>query len=202
MTLARAGTSQPGLAGLFSSYSANQPQFITRVDREMATTRNVSLSELYDTLGVYFGSAYVNDFTRFGRNWQVIVQADPAFRRQIRNLSSLKVRNLKGNMVSLEAFIKEEPTTGPAIVNRFNMYPAAEINGATQPGTSSGDAIRIMEALAKRELPSSMGFAWTELSFQEIEAAKDPLSPFIFPLSSSSSWPPSTKAGRCPSRSF
>jgi multidrug efflux pump len=86
-------------------------------------------------------------------------------------------------MVSLEAFIKEEPTTGPAIVNRFKMFPAAEINGATTPGTSSGDAIRIMTALAKRELPSSAGFEWTELSFQEIEAAKDPLSPFIFPLS-------------------
>src|SRR5262249_24844860 len=108
---------------------------------------------------------------------------DPVFRRQIRDLASLKVRNQKGNMVSLEAFIKEEPITGPAIVNRFNMYPAAEINGATNPGTSSGDAIRIMNALAKRELPSSMSHAWTEVSFQEIEAAKDPLSPFIFPLS-------------------
>jgi multidrug efflux pump len=182
-TLSSAGMAQPGLATLFSSFSANQPQIITRVDREMATTRNVALSELYDTLGVYFGSAYVNDFTRFGRNWQVIVQADPAFRRQIRDLASLKVRNQKGNMVSLEAFIKDESTTGPAIVNRFNTYPAAEINGATNPGTSSGDAIRIMEALAKRELPSSMGFEWTELSYQEIEAAKDPLSPFIFPLS-------------------
>ncbi len=182
-TLARSGTSQPGLASLFSSYSANQPQIITRVDRELATTRHVNLSELYDTLGVYFGSAYVNDFTRFGRNWQVIVQADPAYRRQIRDLAALKVRNQKGNMVSLEAFIKEESITGPAIVNRFNMYPAAEINGATNPGTSSGDAIRIMDALSKRELPTSFGSAWTELSFQEIEAAKDPLSPFIFPLS-------------------
>lgn len=182
-TLASAGNSQPGLVGLFSSYSANQPQIITRVDKDMAVTRNVALSELYDTLGVYFGSAYVNDFTRFGRNWQVIVQADPNFRRQIRDLASLKVRNQQGNMVSLEAFIKEESTTGPAIVNRFNTYPAAEINGATSPGTSSGDAIRIMEALAKRELPSSMGYAWTELSFQEIKAAEDPLSPFIFPLS-------------------
>ena len=149
----------------------------------MAMARDVSLTELYDTLGVYFGSAYVNDFTRFGRNWQVIVQADPVFRNEIRDLSTLKVRNRKGNMVSLETFVKEEPTTGPAIVNRYNMYPSAEINGATNPGTSSGDAIRIMESLAKRELPSSMGFEWTELSYQEIEAAKDPISPFIFPLS-------------------
>ena len=83
---------------------------------------------------------------------------DPVFRKEIRDLSSLKVRNRKGNMVSLETFVKEEPMTGPAIVNRYNMYPSAEINGATNPGTSSGDAIRIMEALAKRELPSSMGF--------------------------------------------
>jgi multidrug efflux pump len=183
MSLIRAGSAQPGLAGLFSSFSANQPQIITRVDKDMAVSRDVALGELYDTLGVYFGSAYVNDFTRFGRNWQVIVQADPQFRRQIGNLANLKVRNKHGNMVSLEAFINEEPTTGPAIVNRFNTFPAAEINGGTSPGTSSGDAIRIMNALAKRELPSSASIEWTELSFQEIEAAKDPLSPFIFPLS-------------------
>jgi multidrug efflux pump len=182
-TLIRAGGSQSGFAGLFSSYSANQPQYLLPVDREMAVARDVSLAELYDTLGIYFGSAYINDFTRFGRNWQVIVQADPVFRNEIRDLSTLMVRNRKGKMVSLETFVKEEPTTGPAIVNRYNMYPSAEINGATNPGTSSGDAIRIMESLAKRELPSSMGFEWTELSYQEIEAAKDPISPFIFPLS-------------------
>ncbi|MFL5339579.1 MAG: efflux RND transporter permease subunit [Gemmataceae bacterium] len=182
-TLARAGNSQTGLSSLFSSYSANQPQYLIPVDREMAMARDVSLSELYDTLGVYFGSAYVNDFTRFGRNWQVIVQADPNFRKEIRDLSSLKVRNRKGNMVSLDAFIKEQPTTGPAIVNRYNMFPSAEINGATNKGTSSGDAITIMNSLSKRELPSSMGIEWTELSFQEIEAAKDPISPFIMPLS-------------------
>jgi multidrug efflux pump len=182
-TLTRAGNSQPGLLGLFSSYSANQPQYLLPVDREMATARDVSLTELYDTLGVYFGSAYVNDFTRFGRNWQVIVQADPKFRKEIRDLASLKVKNRKGNMVSLETFVKEQPTTGPAIVNRYNMYPSAEITGATNPGTSSGDAIRIMNALKKSELPSSMDIEWTELTFQEIEAAKDPLSPFIFPLS-------------------
>src|SRR5262245_26230537 len=149
----------------------------------MAMARDVSLTELYDTLGVYFGSAYVNDFTRFGRNWQVIVQADPKFRKEIRDITELKVRNRKGNMVGLGAFVKDEPTTGPAIVNRYNLYPSAEINGATQAGTSSGDAIRIMNGLAKRELPSSMSHEWTELSFQEIEAAKDPISPFIFPLS-------------------
>jgi multidrug efflux pump len=182
-TLAQAGNKQGGLSGLFSSYSANQPQYLVPVDREMAMARDVSLTELYDTLGVYFGSAYVNDFTQFGRNWQVIVQADPAFRKDIRDLSSLKVRNRKGNMVALDAFVKEEPTTGPAIVNRYNMYPSAEINGATNPGTSSGDAIRIMTSLGKRELPSSMDFEWTELSFQEIDAAKDPISPFIYPLS-------------------
>jgi multidrug efflux pump len=182
-TLVRAGNSQPGLLGLFSSYSASQPQYLLPVDREMATARDVSLTELYDTLGVYFGSAYVNDFTFQGRNWQVIVQADPVYRKEMRDLSLLKVRNRQGNMVSLEAFIKQQPITGPAIVNRYNMFPSAEVSGATSPGTSSGDAIRIMNALAKRELPASMGHEWTELSYQEIEASKDPLSPFIFPLS-------------------
>ena len=182
-TLVRSGNKESGLSGLFSSFSANQPQYRIPVDREMATARNVSLTELYDTLGVYFGSAYVNDFTWLGRNWQVIVQADPAFRKEIRDISTLKVRNQQNNMVSLDAFIKEEPITGPAIVNRYNMFASAEINGATNPGTSSGGAIRIMNSLAKRDLPSSMSIEWTELSFQEIEAAKDPISPFIFPLS-------------------
>jgi multidrug efflux pump len=181
--LVRAGTSQSGIAALFSSYSANQPQYVLPVDREMAVAREVSLTDLYDTLGVYFGSAYVNDFTRFGRNWQVIVQADPMYRREMRDLSNLQVRNKSGAMISLDAFIKDESTTGPAIVNRYNMYPSAEITGATNPGTSSGDAIRIMSSLAKRELPSSMSFEWTELSYQEIDAASDPISPFIFPLS-------------------
>src|SRR5262249_52169358 len=182
-TLARAGNSQKEVSSLFSSFSANQPQYLVPVDREMGMARDVLLTELDDTLGVYFGSAYVNDFTRFGRNWQVIVQADPVFRKEIRDLSALKVRNKQGNMVSLDAFVKQESTTGPAIVNRYNMYPSAEINGATNPGTSSGDAIKLMNSLAKRELPSSMAIEWTELSFQELEAAKDPISPFIFPLS-------------------
>jgi len=181
--LVRAGNSEPGLIGLFSSFSANQPQYNLPVDRDMAMTRDVSLTELYDTLGVYFGSAYVNDFTLLGRNWQVIVQADPRYRDQMRDLSMLHVPNRKGQMVSLETFVKEQPVTGPAIVNRYNMFPSAEITGGTGPGTSSGDAIRKMSSLAKRELPSSMGFEWTELSYQEIVAAEDPLSPFIFPLS-------------------
>lgn len=181
--LAGAGTAQPGLVGLFSSYTARQPQIVARVDRELATRDGVALGELYDTLGIYFGSAYVNDFTRFGRNWQVIVQADPAYRNKIRDLNSLKVRNKQGAMVSLQTFINDETTTGPAIVNRYNNYPSAEINGGTAPGTSSGDAIKMMDALAKRELPTGMDSSWTELSYQEIEAAKDPLSPFIFPLS-------------------
>src|SRR5439155_7395086 len=87
-TLTRAAAQQPGLAGLFTSFSANQPQFKLDVGKDQAATRGVALSDLYDTLGVYFGSAYVNDFTYNGRNWQVIVQADPSFRRQVRNVAS------------------------------------------------------------------------------------------------------------------
>lgn len=181
--LAVAGMAQKDrFAGLFSSYSANQPQVFARVDKEMAKARGVSLTELYDTLGVYFGSAYVNDFTRFGRNWQVIVQADPRFRAQVRDLGNLKVRNKDGHMVAVETFIADESSTGPAIVNRFNMYPSGELNGITMPGTSSADAIAIMDALVKTKLPTGFGREWTDLSYQEIVAAQDPLSPFIFPL--------------------
>jgi len=180
--LAQAGNAQRGRFAVFSSYTANQPQVFARVDKEMAKARGVSLSDLYDTLGVYFGSAYVNDFSRFGRNWQVIVQADPAFRAQIRDIASLKVRNQDGQMVSLETCISDEDATGPAIVNRFNMYPAADLNGITFPGTSSADAIQIMNSLSRSKLPNGFDSEWTELSYQEIEASRDPLNPFIFPL--------------------
>jgi multidrug efflux pump len=177
------GNAQPGLVGLFSSFRAKQPQLYLDVDRTKAKSLGVPLSDVFDTLQVYLGSSYANDFTRFGRNWQVNVQADSQFRIRPEDIGRLKVRNAKGDMVPLGTLVRIEESAGPAIVNRYNMYPSAEINGATNPGTSSGDAIKIMETLSKRELPSSFGFEWTELTFQEIEAAKDPLSPFIFPLS-------------------
>jgi len=168
--LAQAGNAQPGLVGLFSSFRANQPQLYIDIDRTKAKSLGLDLNQVFDALQVYLGSAYVNDFTRFGRNWQVNVQADSTFRARPGDIGKLKVRNLAGQMVPLQTLVSVQNTSGPAAVNRYNMYASAEINGNMAPGTSSGQAIAIMDELAKKELPDRMGFQWTELMLQEILA--------------------------------
>jgi len=171
---------QPGLVGLFSSFRANQPQLYLDVDRTKAKSLGVALSDVFDTLQVYLGSAYANDFTRFGRNWQVNVQADSKFRIRPEDIGKLKVRNAEGAMVPLATLVRVEDTTGPAIVNRYNMFPSAEVNGNTAPGTSSGQAIAMVEEIARQELPGGMGFEWTELTLQQLLAGNT--APFVFAL--------------------
>jgi multidrug efflux pump subunit AcrB len=148
-TMIRAGSAQPELVGLFSSFRAAQPQLYLDVDRAKAKALGVSLDDVFSTLQIYLGSAYVNDFTRFGRNWQVNVQADAGFRVDPGDVGQLKVRNRDGAMVPLATLVKVRDTTGPAIVNRYNMFPSAEIAGGTPPGVSSGQAISIIDAGGK-----------------------------------------------------
>ncbi len=176
------GNLQPGLVGLFSSFRADQPQLFVDINRKQAKALDVNLTDLFNTLQVYLGSSYVNDVTLFGRNWQVNVQADAKFRVTPDDIGKLKVRNNKGQMVPIAGLIDVRYVTGPAIVNHFNMYTSAEVSGNPGPGTSSGQAMTLMEDLADQELPSNMGYAWTELSYQQILAGKDPLGPYIFPL--------------------
>jgi len=180
--VALAGNATPGLLGLFSSFRANQPQVFIDLDRTQAKAQNVALSDIFDTLQIYLGSAYVNDFTRFGRNWQVNVQAEPQFRLRAEDIGRLKVRNGSGQMVPLGALLAIEETSGPAIVNHYNMYPSAEINGGTQPGVSSGQGISLMETVAGKELPATMGFEWTELALQQKLAGNTAI--FVFILGS------------------
>jgi multidrug efflux pump len=176
----RAGEAQPGLVGLFSSFRATQPQLYVDVDRTKAKALGVALDDVFATLQVYLGSAYVNDFTRFGRNWQVNVQADAGFRVRPQDIGALKVRSRDGKMVPLATLVSVRDTTGPAIVNHYNMFPSAEVAGGTAPGVSSGTAIGLMAEVAKRELPASMGFEWTELSLQEILAGGTAVFVFAF----------------------
>ena len=176
------GNSQPGLVGLFSSFSANQPQLYVDVDRIKAKKQGVSLNDVFDTLQVYLGSAYVNDITLFNRNWQVNVQADARYRLRAEDVGKLRVRNSAGDMVPLETMITIRDVAGPAIVNHYNSKPAAEISGSTAPGVSSGQAIALMEQISRQELPVGMGFEWTELTYQQIEAGKDLLTKLVFPL--------------------
>lgn len=174
------GSAQPGLVGLFSTYRASEPQLYVDVDRAKAKAQGIALSDLFDTLQVYLGSAYINDFTRFGRNWQVYAQADAPFRMRTEDIGKLKVRNAAGQMVPLGTLIHVESMGGPSIVSHYNMFPSAAINGSLLPGTSSGQAIAMMEQVAWRELPSSMGFEWTELTLEEISAGNTAV--FVFAL--------------------
>ena len=176
------GRRQPGIAALISTFSVNQPQVFVEIDKDKAKAQSVSLDDVNNTLQSYLGSYYVNDFTFQNRNWQVNIQADPKFRMRVEDIGRLEVRNAKGDRVPLATLIDVKDTSGPAIVNHYNLYPSAEITGILAPGTSSRQGIEIMDSVAADQLPSTMGYEWTELSFQELLAEKDLLSKLVFPL--------------------
>src|SRR5438105_13619958 len=132
----------------------------------------VALTDLFDTLQVYLGGYYVNDFNRFGRTWQVNLQADAAFRASAEAVKQLKVRNADGDMAPLGAVVDIRDAGGPLTVTRYNMFPAATLTGAALPGVSTGDVLRSMEALADKELPRSMSYEWTELSYLQKQSSK------------------------------
>ena len=129
-----AGYQTPTLGGLFSTYTVNTPQLDANVDREKAKTEGVPLANLFDTLQIYLGSLYVNDFNDFGRTYEVIAQADSQFREHPEDITRLKTRNDQGQMVPLGTLVKVTETHGPDRVMRYNGYPAAEINGGPAPG--------------------------------------------------------------------
>ncbi|WP_198918969.1 efflux RND transporter permease subunit [Pseudomonas chlororaphis] len=172
--------SVPELAGLFTSYQVNVPQVDAAIDREKAKTHGVAISDIFDTLQVYLGSLYANDFNRFGRTYQVNVQAEQQFRLEAEQIGQLKVRNNKGEMIPLATFIKVSDTAGPDRVMHYNGFVTAEINGAAAPGYSSGQAEAAIEKLLKEELPNGMTYEWTELTYQQILAGNTAL--FVFPL--------------------
>jgi multidrug efflux pump len=170
--LAALGNQQPGLVGLFNGFRARAPQLYVDIDREKVKTMGVQVTDVFDVLQAYLGSYYVNDFNRFGRTWQVNVQADAPFRTDAATLKQLKVRNADGDMVPLGAVINVRDSVGPTQVVRYNMFPAAAINGASLPGVSSGDVIATMERLAERELPKNMTIEWTDLTFLQKQESK------------------------------
>ena len=176
------GRRQPGIAALITTFSVTQPQVYVEIDKDKAKAQSVSLDDVNNTLQSYLGSYYVNDFTFQGRNWQVNVQADPKYRMRVEDIGRLEVRNAKGGRVPLATLVHVKDASGPAVVNHYNMYPSAEITGVLAPGVSSRQGIEIMDGVAGEQLPSTMGYQWTELSFQELLAEKDLLSRLIFPL--------------------
>jgi len=150
----------------FSTYDINVPQLFADVDRTRAKQMGVRLEDIYETLQINLGSLYVNDFNRFGKTYQVIVQADAPFRAQASDITQLKTRNARGEMVSLATLMTVSPTFGPTRVTRYNGYPSADINGAPNPGFSSGQAEAEIERLLAG-LPRGTGYEWTELSYQD-----------------------------------
>jgi multidrug efflux pump len=180
--LAFQGNQDPSLAGLFTSFSVTQPQIFVDIDREKAKAQQISLEEINRTLQSNLGSFYVNDFTFQNRNWQVNVQADPSARLRVENIGALEVRNSAGDRVPLRTLIDIRNDSGPAVVNHYNLYPSAEINGNPAPGVSSGQAITLLNQLGEEQLPSTMGFEWTELTLQQLIAEKDVLTKLVFPL--------------------
>ena len=164
----------------FSNYQINVPQLFANVDRTKAKQMGVNLNDIYDTMQTYLGSLYVNDFNRFGKTYQVIVQADASYRAKAEDIANLKIRNAAGEMVPLGAMMTVEPTFGPAAVGRYNSLYTADFNGAPKPGFSSGEAQAEMEKILKETLPRGMGYEWTELVYQEKIAGNTMI--YIFPL--------------------
>ena len=174
------GYQTPGLGGLFSTFTVNVPQLDADIDRVKAKTQGVPLQNLFETMQIYLGSLYVNDFNRFGRTFQVIAQADAQFRERPEALARLKTRNAKGQMVPLGTLVKVRETHGPDRAMRYNGYPAAEINGGPAPGFSSGQAEALLAKLAGENLPKGMRFEWTDLTYQRILAGNTAV--FVYPL--------------------
>ncbi len=162
------GNQTPALQGLFSGYQVNVPQIDAEVDREKAKSQGVSVQDLFDTMQVYLGSLYVNDFNAFGRTYPVTAQAEPSFRLQAEDVVRLKTRNAAGDMIPLGSFVTVKHSSGPDRVMHYNSYPTAEINGGPAVGFSSGQAQTAIEQLARQELPNGMNFEWTELTYQQI----------------------------------
>jgi hydrophobe/amphiphile efflux-1 (HAE1) family protein len=174
------GNPRSVLTQVFSNYQINVPQLYADIDRTRAKQMGVNLTDIYDTMQLYLGSLYVNDFNRFGKTYQVIVQADAPYRADADSIMQLKTRNNKGDMVPLGALMKVQPSFGPVSVTRHNGFYSADINGAPKPGFSSGQAQAEIERVLKASLPRGINYDWTELVYQEKIAGNTMI--YIFPL--------------------
>ncbi len=171
----------PGLMGTYTNYDINAPQIYADVDRIKAKRLGIELGDIFQTMQVYLGSFYVNDFNRFGRTFQVMLQADEPFRRSPADALLLKTRNARGEMIPLGSVMTLKNSHGPTTVQRYNGFASADVNGKPAPGYSSGEAIAILEHLARASLPPGMTFNWTEITFQQVQASH--ALGFILPLS-------------------
>jgi multidrug efflux pump subunit AcrB len=170
--LAEQARKLPGMLGVYNSFRANTPQLYIDIDRSKCKSMGVELKQVFDALQIYMGGYYVNDINRFGRTWQVNVQADPAFRADAQTVRQLKVVGQGGMMVPIGSVARIEDATGPVLINRYNTYPAAVINGASSPRISTGEVLTNVKSLANRQLPSNMVSEWTEISFLQEQSSR------------------------------
>jgi len=168
------------VAGLFSGYQINVPQLFADIDRTKARQLGVPLTDIFDTLQIYLGSLYVNDFNKFGRTYSVRVQADAPFRAHADDIGNLKVRSTSGEMVPLSALLRVRPSAGPERAMRYNGFLTADVNGGAAPGYSSGQAQAAIARIAAETLPQGFDFEWTDLTYQEILAGNSAI--WVFPL--------------------
>jgi HAE1 family hydrophobic/amphiphilic exporter-1 len=158
---------RPELAGIRPIFSPAVPQIFADVDKDKVLKEGVSINEVYAALQTFLGGAYVNDFTRFGRQWRVFLQAEPQYRQSAEDIASFYVRNARNEMVPLSSFVKTRMTVGPEYTVRFNLFRSVEIQGTQAPGYSSGQALAALEEVAQKVLPPEMGYSWNALSYQE-----------------------------------
>jgi hydrophobic/amphiphilic exporter-1 (mainly G- bacteria), HAE1 family len=166
----QAGT-RKDLAGLFTTYTANDPQYLITIDREKAKSLHLQLQQITDTLGVYMGSAYVNDFDFNNRSYRVYVQADKQFRTQAQDMKQFYVRSDSGAMIPLENLITISQTITPQVISHYNLFRSAELDGSAAPGYSSGQGIAAMQDLSRKVLPQGYSYEWTGLSLEELASS-------------------------------
>ena len=171
----------PGLTGVFTTFSANSPQYFLEIDRDKARMLNVPIPNIFETLSINLGTSYVNDFNAFGRVYQVRAQADQQYRVDREDILALKVRSATGALVPLGTLIDIKDTNGPTLVQHYNMYVSVPIQGTPAPGVSTGEALAKMEGIATEMLPDGATFEWTELAFQEANTGNTAI--YIFALS-------------------
>ncbi|MFO0823249.1 MAG: efflux RND transporter permease subunit [Gemmataceae bacterium] len=168
-----------GVSSASTQFRSAVPQLYADIDRTRCLQMGVSVSDVFDTLQAYLGGAYVNDFNLADRTWQVKVQADAKFRITAEYVKNLRVRNTKGEMVPLGSVATIQDSSGPGFVQRYNMYPAAAVNGSLAPGVSTGDGIRIIDTVAKDTLPKQMTYEWTELFYLQLLEGNSAIWAFI-----------------------
>jgi hydrophobic/amphiphilic exporter-1 (mainly G- bacteria), HAE1 family len=173
--LIRQGGARKDLTGLYSTYTANDPQFVVTIDREKAKSLHVPLGQITDALSIYMGSAYVNDFDFNNRSYRVYIQADQQFRARSKDITQLYVRSDSGGMIPLENLVAINQTTAPQVISHYNLFRSAEIDGSAAPGFSSGQALDAMAELSQKVLPQGFAFQWTGLSLEELSSGSTTL---------------------------